>query len=434
MAQSGYTPIQLYRTTTAGLAPSAGNLSAGELALNTTDVALYTLNASSAVKRVMNNPAGLKYPTADGTSNQVIVTDGSGTLSFTDVSGGLSYVVKTSNYTTKDKEGVLANTTGGAFTVTLPATPATGAQVVVADSAGTWGTNNLTIGRNGSTIAGVAADLVCDISGVSVQLVYNGSTWDVYAQVGGNGGTAVTLDGVQTLTNKTISGSSNTITNISLSTAVTGTLPVANGGTGSTSLTANNVLLGNGTSALQVVAPGTSGNVLTSNGTTWASTAPSAAGFTLGTPLATTSGTSKEYTALPAGVKMVVISYNQVRFSGTAYMSVQLGTSSAYETSAYIQGGFNIYNTAINSYTASTEFVTAYLPGGPYASGNVILSLLDATNNIWALSGNVYNSGSTYMTLSAGRVILSGALYKIKFFDGAGGNSFNGGSLNIMYI
>jgi hypothetical protein len=48
---------------------------------------------------------------------------------------------------------------------------------------------------------------------------------------------------------------------------------VANGGTGATSLTANNVLLGNGTSALQVVAPGTSGNVLTSNGTTWESAA-----------------------------------------------------------------------------------------------------------------------------------------------------------------
>lgn len=56
----------------------------------------------------------------------------------------------------------------------------------------------------------------------------------------------------------------------------TGTLPVANGGTGAASLTANRVLLGNGTSALQEVAPGTSGNVLTSNGTTWASTAPSA--------------------------------------------------------------------------------------------------------------------------------------------------------------
>ena len=52
-----------------------------------------------------------------------------------------------------------------------------------------------------------------------------------------------------------------------------GTLAVANGGTGTTSLTSNNVILGNGTSAVQVVAPGTSGNVLTSNGTTWQSTA-----------------------------------------------------------------------------------------------------------------------------------------------------------------
>jgi hypothetical protein len=53
---------------------------------------------------------------------------------------------------------------------------------------------------------------------------------------------------------------------------------VANGGTGATTLTANNVLLGNGTSAPLFVAPGTNGNVLTSNGTTWASTTP-AAGF-----------------------------------------------------------------------------------------------------------------------------------------------------------
>lgn len=50
-------------------------------------------------------------------------------------------------------------------------------------------------------------------------------------------------------------------------------LPVGSGGTGATSLTANNVILGNGTSAVQVVAPSTNGNVLTSNGTTWVSQA-----------------------------------------------------------------------------------------------------------------------------------------------------------------
>ncbi len=65
--------------------------------------------------------------------------------------------------------------------------------------------------------------------------------------------------------------------NLASNSAVTGTLPVANGGTGAASLTANNVILGNGTSPVQVVAPGTSGNVLTSNGTTWSSQ-PSAAG------------------------------------------------------------------------------------------------------------------------------------------------------------
>ena len=85
MAQTGYTPIQLYRTTTSGAAPLAANLQQGELAININDadMALYAENASGTVKRLMNNPAGLKYPTVDGTNGQVIKTDGSGNLSWT---------------------------------------------------------------------------------------------------------------------------------------------------------------------------------------------------------------------------------------------------------------------------------------------------------------------------------------------------------------
>ena len=81
------------------------------------------------------------------------------------------------------------------------------------------------------------------------------------------------------------SGVATNLTGLPLTTGVTGTLPVANGGTGATTLTANYALLGNGTSAPQMIAPSTSGNVLMSNGTTWASTTP-ASGVTAGKAIA----------------------------------------------------------------------------------------------------------------------------------------------------
>jgi hypothetical protein len=170
VAATNFTPIQLYRTSTPSAVPNAANLLAGELAINLADVALFAENSAGTVTRIMNNPAGLVYPTADGTAGQVISTNGSGVLSFAAASTG--------------------------------------------------------------TVSSVA------LSGGTTGLTVSGSP--------------ITTSGTITLA---------------------GTLAVANGGTGAATLTANNVLLGNGTSALQAVAPGTTGNVLTSDGTTWTSAA-----------------------------------------------------------------------------------------------------------------------------------------------------------------
>ena len=102
--------------------------------------------------------------------------------------------------------------------------------------------------------------------------VIAGTTGTLTVARGGTG--ATTLTGVI----KGTGTSALTAGTVSLTTEVSGTLPVGSGGTGATTLTANNVLLGNGTSALQAVAPGAAGNILTSNGTTWASTTPALGG------------------------------------------------------------------------------------------------------------------------------------------------------------
>ena len=100
-------------------------------------------------------------------------------------------------------------------------------------------------------------------------------TNDLAVTDGGTG--ASTATDARTNLSAAKSGANSDITSIS---GLTTALTVAQGGTGAATLTANNVLLGNGTSALQAVAPGSSGNLLTSNGTTWTSAAPPAGGVT----------------------------------------------------------------------------------------------------------------------------------------------------------
>jgi len=106
-------------------------------------------------------------------------------------------------------------------------------------------------------------------------LVSNGSVYTQTTPVGvAFGGTGATSNAAAPFA---IKGANSDITSLS---GLTTPLSAAQGGTGASTLTANNVLLGNGTSALQVVAPGSNGNILTSNGSTWVSSAPAGGGVT----------------------------------------------------------------------------------------------------------------------------------------------------------
>jgi len=170
-----------------------------------------------------------------------------------------------------------------------------------------WMIENATAGSQIITIKQGSGATVNVANGSKVMIVTDGAGAGA-AVLNANpteiGGTVTSVGGTGTVNGITLTGTvtssgnltlGGTLANVDLTSQVTGTLPVANGGTGATSLTANNVLLGNGTSALQAVAPGTSGNILTSNGTTWVSSTPAAGGVTSidvsgGTTGLTTSG------------------------------------------------------------------------------------------------------------------------------------------------
>jgi len=119
-------------------------------------------------------------PNADGAANTIVTTNASGTLSFTDINTLVTSDIdwqtgdiKTADFIAASGKGYFVNTTGGAITATMPNPPSAGNIVAFKDYAGTFGTNNLTIDRNGHNIQGIPQDSRISTNRASVVLVYN---------------------------------------------------------------------------------------------------------------------------------------------------------------------------------------------------------------------------------------------------------------------
>ena len=169
----------------------------------------------------------------------------------------------------QSKTYVVINDTTGGYAITVrggPTSPTTGVTV----AAGT----RAIVAWNGSDFVNVGGG---SAAGSNTQVQFNNSgAFGASANMTWNG-TTLTATGFGGPLNGTVGA---TTPAAGAFTTLTATTPVgvASGGSGAASFTANNVLLGNGTSAFQVVAPSTAGNVLVSNGTTWTSAAPAASG------------------------------------------------------------------------------------------------------------------------------------------------------------
>jgi hypothetical protein len=93
-----------------------------------------------------------------------------------------TYIVKSANYTAVAGDKILTDSSGGAFTITLPLSASFGHEIEVFDATESWVPNNVTISRNGHNINGAAADFICNVDNGKIRMIYHGVTqgWRVY--------------------------------------------------------------------------------------------------------------------------------------------------------------------------------------------------------------------------------------------------------------
>jgi len=104
---------------------------------------------------------------------RMVATDGTNWYDIFSLAGlGEAWQDKSSNYTASDGDNLFVDTSGGAVTITLPASPSIGNQVKIIDSHGTAATNNITVGRNSQKIQGTAADLTISTNRAGISLVF----------------------------------------------------------------------------------------------------------------------------------------------------------------------------------------------------------------------------------------------------------------------
>lgn len=178
-----------------------------------------------------------------------------------------------------------------------------------------------------------------------------------------------------------------------------------------------------------LTSPGTSGNVLTSNGSAWVSSAP--ASITSDTMQATSSGTSFSFTGIPSTVKRITVMFQAVSLSGTDALLVQAIVGGSPVTSGYTATCVHV-NTSSTTTGGSSTAGFNISQGGSAAStfsGSMVLTRL--TGNTWVESYSG-KASTTAASVGGGDVDLAGGLDGIKILA-TGANTFDGGYVNIMY-
>lgn len=201
------------------------------------------------------------------------------------------------------------------------------------------------------------------------------------------------------------------------------------------------VISGDTSGAITLAAPAVAGtNTITLpalTGTTVIAGQNSA--ITAGTAVASTSGTSIDFTSIPSWVKRITVMFNAVSTNGTSNYQVQIGDSGGIRNTGYASTASGTSNTGnvvtIVNFTAGFGLTSTISAASTNINGIMTICLLNATNNLWAANGSVGAPPATYTGgyYFGGSKALSATLDRIRITTINGTDTFNSGTINILY-
>jgi len=152
-----------------------------------------------------------------------------------------------------------------------------------------------------------------------------------------------------------------------------------------------------------------------------------------GTAVASTSGTSIDFTGIPSWVKRITVMFNGVSTSGTSAPLVQLGTSSGVQNTGY-DSGVSYITSSVGTASSTAGFILSASHGGSdIFYGNLTITLQDSSTGAWTVTGNFERNTGSAIAVSAGRKALSGTLDRVRITTVNGTDTFDAGSINILY-
>jgi len=181
--------------------------------------------------------------------------------------------------------------------------------------------------------------------------------------------------------------------------------------------------------------PATSGNVVVDSATQTLTNKTIEGGTVISGTAVSASSTSVDFTSIPSWVKRITVMLDGVSTNSTSFEIIQIGDSGGIETTGYAGACAIVSN---SSSTVVTQLSSGFMfqnggSGSYLISGSIVLTLLNASTNTWTASGSVAPAGSLNVHTVGGSKSLSATLDRVRITTVNGTDTFDAGTINILY-